>query len=139
VILLDVLSVVFLIVGTVLLLASAVGIVRFPDFYARLHAAGKGDTLGHGLVLVGLMLTAGLSLVSAKLAFILFFIFLLNPTATHALARGAWVCGVRPWRGGDVPFRQREGQMADADRAEVVDDRSDGAGEASDARKGGAS
>ena len=126
-IVLEVLSVAALALGTVILVRAGVGVARFPDFYSRLHAAGKSDTLGLVLVLVGLMLTAGLTLVSLKLAFIVFFVFLFNPTSTHALARGAWVCGVRPWRASDEPFLQREGQMSDADRVETVDDRTEGA------------
>ena len=122
-ILLDILSVVALLLGTLILIFAALGVARFPDFYSRLHAAGKGDTLGLALVLLGLILTAGLTLVSLKLAFVIFFVFLLNPTATHALARGAWICGVRPWRTSDGPLLQREGQMSDEDRIEVVDDR----------------
>ena len=126
-ILLDILTVVGLSLGTLILIFAALGVARFPDFYSRLHAAGKGDTLGLALVLLGLMATAGLSLVSLKLAFIVFFVFILNPTATHALARGAWVCGMRPWRASDEPFLQREGQMSDQDRIDVVDDHTGGA------------
>ena len=126
-ILLDILTVVGLSLGTLILIFAALGVARFPDFYSRLHAAGKGDTLGLALVLLGLMATAGASLVSLKLAFIVFFVFILNPTATHALARGAWVCGMRPWRASDAPFLQREGQMSDQDRIDVVDDHTGGA------------
>lgn len=122
-IVLEILSAACLVAGTIFLLAAAAGVARFPDFYSRLHAAGKGDTLGQALILLGLILTAGLTLVSLKLAFIVFFVFIFNPTATHALARGAWVCGVRPWRATDAPFLQREGQMSDEDRRQVVDDR----------------
>jgi len=127
VILLDVFAVASLLLGTLILIFAALGVARFPDFYSRLHAAGKGDTLGLAFVLLGLMVTAGLSLVSLKLAFIVFFVFIFNPTATHALARGAWVCGVRPWRASDEPFLQREGQMSEQDRAEVVEDHTGGA------------
>jgi multicomponent Na+:H+ antiporter subunit G len=126
VILLDVLSVAALLLGTLILVFAALGVARFPDFYSRLHAAGKGDTLGLAFVLLGLMVAAGLSLVSLKLGFIVFFVFILNPTATHALARGAWICGVRPWRAADGPLLQREGQMSDQDRVDVVDDRTGG-------------
>ena len=126
-ILLDILTVVGLSLGTLILIFAALGVARFPDFYSRLHAAGKGDTLGLALVLLGLMATAGASLVSLKLAFIVFSVFILNPTATHALARGAWVCGMRPWRASDAPFLQREGQMSDQDRIDVVDDHTGGA------------
>lgn len=83
--------------GAIVMLASAAGVLRFPDFYSRLHAGGKGDTLGQGLVLLALAIPAGFGLVTLKLALIIFFIFIFNPTATHALARGAWLRGVKPW------------------------------------------
>jgi multicomponent Na+:H+ antiporter subunit G len=87
--------------GSLFMLATAVGVVRFPDFYTRLHAAGKGDTLGQGLVLLGLCLVADAGPDLLKLLAIVFFVFILNPTATHALARAAWVSGLQPWtRGG---------------------------------------
>ncbi len=112
---------VLIVSGTVFLLASALGVVRFPDFYSRLHAAGKGDTLGQALVLAGLMVLSGWTMVSLKLALIVLFIFILNPTATHALARGAWLAGVRPWTGQrQRPFRQREGQVDAAERERLL-------------------
>ena len=83
--------------GALAMLAGAAGVMRFPAFYTRLHAAGKGDTLGQGLILLGLLLPIGMSLVSFKLALIILFIFIFNPTATHALARGGWVAGLKPW------------------------------------------
>lgn len=111
-----------LIAGTVFLLAAAFGVLRFPDFYSRLHAAGKGDTLGQALVLLGLVVTAGATFVSVKLAFIILFVFVFNPTATHALARGAWVSGIRPWTGQkERPFVQREGQLTQAERDALYD------------------
>jgi len=117
VIVLQVLRAVLLAAGTLLLLAAALGVIRFPDFYTRLHAAGKGDTLGQALVLAGLILSAGLSFVSIKLVIIVFFIAVLNPTATHALARGAWVVGLRPWTAkAPRPFVQAEGQLTEAER-----------------------
>ena len=60
--------------GALAMLAGAAGVMRFPDFYTRLHAAGKGDTLGQGLILLGLLLPIGMSLVSFKLALIILFI-----------------------------------------------------------------
>ena len=94
---LEIIGSVFIGLGTLVMLAGAAGVLRFPDFYTRLHAAGKGDTLGQGLILFGLMIPAGLSLISFKLALIILFIFIFNPTATHALARGGWVAGLKPW------------------------------------------
>ena len=71
-------------------------LLRLPDFYARLHGAGMIDTLGAGLILTGLMLQAGLSLVTVKLLFVLFFILITSPTATHAIAHAAHVQGLEP-------------------------------------------
>lgn len=93
----EIASTVLLGLGGLVMLAGAVGVLRFPDFYTRLHAAGKADTLGQGLILLGLAIPAGLGIVSFKLALIILFIFVLNPTATHALARGAWIVGLEPW------------------------------------------
>lgn len=89
--------------GALLMLATAIGVVIFPDFYTRLHAAGKGDTLGQGLVLVGLLCIGGDYTSIVKLVLIVFFIFIFNPTATHALARAAWVSGIVPWVRGQAP------------------------------------
>ena len=88
---------IFLALGCFLIIVAAIGIVRFPDFYSRMHPAGKADSLGQALILVGLMIYEGLSLVSVKLLFIILFIFIANPTATHALAKAAYVSGLVPW------------------------------------------
>lgn len=88
---------IFLILGCFLIVVAAIGVVRFPDFYCRVHPAGKSDTLGQALVLAGLMVYEGWSLVSVKLLLIIVFIFIANPTATHALAKAAYISGLRPW------------------------------------------
>ena len=75
--------------GVFFLIMGAVGILRFPDFYTRMHAAGKCDTLGSLLVVIGLALHGGATLASAKIIAIAVFIFLTSPTATHAIARAA--------------------------------------------------
>ncbi|MGQ9424445.1 monovalent cation/H(+) antiporter subunit G [Gilvimarinus sp. F26214L] len=75
--------------GSFLILTGGVGVLRFPDFYTRMHAAGITETLATGLILVGLMLLAGWSLELAKLTMILLFVLLTSPTASHALAKSA--------------------------------------------------
>lgn len=75
---------------------GAVGLLRMPDFYTRMHAASVIETLGAGLILLGLMLQAGFTLVAAKLLMIGLLIFFASPTATHALARAAMVRGLKP-------------------------------------------
>ena len=85
--------------GAAFCLIGAIGLLRFPDVYSRMHAAGITDTLGALLVLVGLMLLAGLSLALVKLLFILAFLWMASPTATHALAKAARHGGVLPMLG----------------------------------------
>lgn len=86
-------------------LVSAAGVLRMPDFFTRLHAAGVADTLTVILIVSGLAVHAGLGLTSAKLILILFFILFTTPTATHALAKAALHGGLKPAtvKQGDVP------------------------------------
>jgi multicomponent Na+:H+ antiporter subunit G len=92
-------SAIFLLVGGVFTLIGSIGIVRMPDVFTRLHAAGITDTLGAAGVLLGLALQAGFSLLLVKLLLMLVFLLLLNPTACHALARAALHGLRRPWMG----------------------------------------
>lgn len=87
--------------GCFFLTAGALGVVRFPDCYTRLHAAGKCDTLGQSLILLGLAVYEGASLISIKLLLIIIFIFITIPTATHAVAKAAYVAGVEPLKDGE--------------------------------------
>lgn len=88
---------VFLVAGLFFLCVGAVGVLRLPDFYTRLHAMGKCDTLGLVLSLIGLMLYAGPTLVTLKILLVWVFVILANPTATHALSRSAYRGGLKPW------------------------------------------
>jgi multicomponent Na+:H+ antiporter subunit G len=92
----DILSWGLLLTGVVFCLIGALGIIRLPDMFARMHGAGIIDTLGIGLIFLGLMLQAGFNLVLVKLVLILVFIMFTSPTATHALARAALRGGVEP-------------------------------------------
>ncbi|HMN84924.1 MAG TPA: monovalent cation/H(+) antiporter subunit G [Bauldia sp.] len=82
--------------GALLMVVSGIGLNRMPDVFTRLHAASVGDTLGVALVLVGLMFYGGLTLVTVKLAFLVLFLALVGPVATHAVARAALLAGVVP-------------------------------------------
>jgi multicomponent Na+:H+ antiporter subunit G len=86
--------------GAVFCLIGAIGILRFPDVYSRMHAAGITDTAGAFSILLGLMLLAGFTISLAKLIFILAFLWVASPTATHALAKAARQGGVHPQLGG---------------------------------------
>jgi multicomponent Na+:H+ antiporter subunit G len=92
----DILSWICLVVGGVFCCIGALGLLRMPDFYTRMHAASVIDTLGAGLILLGLCLQAGWTLVTVKLLMIGLLIFFASPTATHALARAAMARGLKP-------------------------------------------
>ena len=89
-------------VGLLFFLGAAVGLYRFPDFYTRMHAAGKGDTLSSLLILAGFALITleGFSatdwLLVVKVLAIVLFIMLTSPTSTHALMRAGFEDGVEP-------------------------------------------
>jgi len=95
--LVDVLSAMLLLAGGAFGIVGGIGLLRFPDFYSRLHAAGITDTLCMLLIILGLLLQTGLALVSIKLLLILLFMLFTSPTASHALARAGLAAGVTPW------------------------------------------
>ena len=92
---LDVLSWFLLVGGAVLCVIGGLGLLRLPDVYTRAHAAGINDTLGAWAILLGLMLQAGLGLVTIKLAMIGLFIALVGPVSSHALLKAAYAHDVR--------------------------------------------
>jgi multicomponent Na+:H+ antiporter subunit G len=93
----DVLVILFMLGSLFLFFTATLGLLRLPDFYARLHATGKADTLGALWALIGLAVYHGFTITSAKIVFIAVFMFLAQPTATHAISRAAFRCGVQPW------------------------------------------
>ncbi|MBL4940667.1 MAG: monovalent cation/H(+) antiporter subunit G [Colwellia sp.] len=85
-----------LLIGSFLCVSGGIGIIRFPDFYTRMHAVGITDTLGAGLILIGLMLLSTDLLVFAKLVMILLLTLLIGPTTSHVLAKAALHNGLAP-------------------------------------------
>jgi multicomponent Na+:H+ antiporter subunit G len=98
----DVISWAFLLSGSFFVLAGGIGVIRMPDVFTRLHAAGVTDTGGAGLVLVGLMFQGGLTLVTVKLLLILGFLWFSSPVSTYALARAALAGGEEPYWAEDL-------------------------------------
>ncbi|MCJ8310930.1 MAG: monovalent cation/H(+) antiporter subunit G [Rhizobiaceae bacterium] len=92
----DILTWACFIVGGFFLFIGSLGMVRLVDFWARLHAASIIDSAGIGLILVGMMLQGGFTLITAKLALIVLFLFITGPTASHAVANAAFMSGSRP-------------------------------------------
>ena len=93
---LDIASWVLLTLGGISVLIGGIGALRLPDLFTRMHAASVTDSMGAILVLLGIMLQAGLSLATIKLAAILLFLLLTSPTASNALAAAAMLAGNKP-------------------------------------------
>ncbi len=93
----------FVIPGLFFFAVGTLGILRFPDFYTRLQAAGKCDSFASVLVLLGIAIynlgdfTLASLLVSIKIMLIAVFVFIASPTATHAITESALIVGVEPW------------------------------------------
>ena len=94
---LDLASGALLVIGALFTLVGGIGLLRLPDVFTRLHGAGITDTLGAGAILLGLALAAGWTLLLGKLLLLLAILALLNPSASHALARAARHGIRRPW------------------------------------------
>lgn len=93
----DIISWACLIAGGFLCITGGVGLFRFPDFFTRMHAASITDTLGGGLIMIGLLVQVGDEwIVAVKLLLIILFIFLTSPTSSHALAKAAIHSGLKP-------------------------------------------
>lgn len=94
--LLDIVTFLCLLAGSISMLIGGYGLHKMPDVFARMHAAGMVDTLGLGLIMVGLMFQAGLTLITFKLFLIIAFVLYTSPAVTHALAHACLNNGVEP-------------------------------------------
>ena len=103
----DIASCVLLVAGGFFCIVGAIGLLRMPDFYTRVHAASVTDTLGAGLILLGLILQAGWTLVAAKLVIVGLLVFFTSPAATHALAKAALGRGLKPLLGEEAASSKR--------------------------------
>ena len=102
----ELVSITLILMGLLFFLGAVVGLLRFPDFYSRMHAAGKGDTLSTLLILLGFLahylqdFSLPRLLVGAKILAICGFIAITSPTSTHALMRAGYDDGIKPWKKG---------------------------------------
>lgn len=92
-------TIISLTAGLFFVLAGTIGVIRLPDFYTRLHAAGMTDTLGAELILLALIFQSGFSQLTLKLLLVAFFLLITSPTATHAVAHAAYQAGLKPLTG----------------------------------------
>ena len=103
---LDALSWALLVAGGAFCVIGALGLVRLRGFFPRTHGASVIDSAGAGLILAGLLLQAGWTLVAAKLLVIGLLIFFASPTATHALANAALERGLKLDEHGEAPSKR---------------------------------
>jgi multicomponent Na+:H+ antiporter subunit G len=87
--LLDIASWVLILAGSFFVVVGGIGLVRMPDVFTRMHATSIIDTMGAALLILGMILQAGLTLVAVKLVFIFILFFFTSPVVTHALAQAA--------------------------------------------------
>ncbi len=111
--LIDVASWGLLLVGAAFVVIGCIGLVRFPDFYTRLHAAGVTDTGGAELIVLAMILQAPNWVVITKLLFIAAFLFLTSPVAAHSIANAAWVSGLAPRLGRELDY---DDDVSEADK-----------------------
>lgn len=93
---LNILTLVLMLVGVCFMVLSAVGLLRLPDIYTRMHAGGKSSTLGIIALLLGVAVHRGTLLSMAKIAALIAFFFLTAPVAAHMLGRAAYLTRVKP-------------------------------------------
>ena len=111
----DIISWLLLSAGGLFVLIGGIGALRMPNLYTRMHAASVTDTMGAALVIAGVMLQAGLSLATIKLAAILLFLLITSPTSSYALASAAMLAGIRP-DAGRAADRTHEDESTDGGR-----------------------
>jgi multicomponent Na+:H+ antiporter subunit G len=85
-----------ILLGSFFTLVGALGLVRMPDIFTRMHAASVTDTAGAGLLVFGMMLQAGISLTALKLLILFALFFFTGPVVTHALAQTCLHEKIRP-------------------------------------------
>lgn len=93
----DVISMFLLVVGCLFFLISAIGVIKFPDSFSRMHAASKASSLGMGLILLSAVLHFESWSATLKAGFAILFIFLTTPVAAHILGRAGYLTGARKW------------------------------------------
>lgn len=95
-IIINIIGILCLFIGSVLCIFGGIGVLRFPDFYTRMHAVGVTDTLGTGMILIGLMPYSPDLLTFSKLVMILLLTLLISPTTSNVLAKAAMQNGLMP-------------------------------------------
>ena len=93
----ELIAAIFMLAGLVFFIGSAIGMLRLPDFYSRIHASGNSETLGCTLSFIGLMIYEGPTLTAVKMAFAFLIVFMANPIGSHILGKAAYKSGHAVW------------------------------------------
>ena len=93
----EVIAGIFMVGGLIFFIGSAIGMLRLPDFYSRIHASGNSETLGCMLSFIGLIIYEGPTLTAVKMAFVFLIVFLANPIGSHILGKAAYKSGHPVW------------------------------------------
>ena len=93
----ELIAAIFMLGGLVFFIGSAIGMLRLPDFYSRIHASGNSETLGCTLSFIGLMIYEGPTLTTVKMAFAFLIVFMANPIGSHILGKAAYKSGHPVW------------------------------------------
>lgn len=94
-----IIAIIAMLAGLFFVLAGTIGVLRLPDFFTRVHAAGMTDTMGAELIIVGLIIQSGFTQLSLKFLLVAILLLVTSPTATHAVANAAHHVGLKPLLG----------------------------------------
>ncbi len=94
----EILSIIFIVVGLFFLIVAAIGVLRLPDIFSRSHAVSLTDSIGAFFMLIGLALHEGFSMNVFKILAVLALLYLQNPVIAHATVRAALRAGLKPWQ-----------------------------------------
>ena len=93
----EILTCVFLLLGGLLSIVAAAGVLRMPDLFIRMHAATKVGTVGVSSIAIGVMIHFGTLTVTSRGVLVIAFFLLTAPVAAHMIARAAYRSGVSLW------------------------------------------
>ena len=109
----EIIAALFVLAGSVFFIGSAIGMLRLPDFYTRIHASGNSETLGCMLSFIGLMIYEGPTITALKMAIVFTIVFLANPIGSHILGKAAYKSGHRVLTAKDLA-KEEEKEEEDA-------------------------
>ena len=104
----EIIAALFILAGSVFFIGSAIGMLRLPDFYTRIHASGNSETLGCMLSFIGLMIYEGPTITALKMSLVFIIVFLANPIGSHILGKAAYKSGHRVLTAKDLVEEEKE-------------------------------